>query len=190
MTLTTRPAPNQTPEDLYRTASRATGRLFEHFRRETGQRTQYCRILELTQKGYPHFHFLARGPWWNQKEISRVWQKLTRAFIVDIRRIKSHQTISYVAKYTTKETFSNAQTFWVRKRITSSRKFFSKQISEIQYADFWKPRFCPPEEFVDTLTLQFDLVPVGRHNYTLNERTPGTDVPTPIQDWLFLKGKT
>jgi len=190
MTLTTKPAEHETPEDLYARTAKFIPRLFQKFERQSKTKTEYLRIVELTKRGYPHYHFLLRGPWWDQSAISRCWQSMTGAFIVDIRRVKGPKLIAYVAKYTTKDSFTAADTWWVRKRITHSRKFFGPDSPGPEWCDFTKPKYDHPIDWVTSLTARNGTTQVSRHNYELGCRSPGDEIHPDIAEWIRTNDET
>lgn len=112
-----------TPREAFDSTRRKCARLFQEMRRETGKKTEYVRVLEQTKRGYPHYHFLTKGPFWPVASIVAKWQRLTGSYIVDIQKPKAaKQTIGYVAKYVAK---SNEVDFTER-RISASRNFYQR----------------------------------------------------------------
>jgi len=80
-------------------------------------------MLELHKSGYPHYHFLIRGPYWPRDEVRAEWERLTGAFICNIQRIwnQDKSRHRYAIKYVTKAMATGAVTLrpW-----TASRGFF------------------------------------------------------------------
>lgn len=63
----------------------------------------FLAIFEQTQKGVPHLHVLARMGFVDQKWLSAQWERMTGAFRVDIRAVRSQRGIAkYVSKYVSK----------------------------------------------------------------------------------------
>lgn len=76
---------------------------------------QYIAVFELTQRGWPHLHILARCPFFPQAWLSKQMDKYCSSPIVDIRSIKSKKRAAwYVAKYTAKapEKFDRCKRYW------------------------------------------------------------------------------
>ena len=120
VTLTTCDHETRTPREVFDSVRRQIPELWREMRRHYGD-IQYCRILETHKSGYPHFHFLVRGPYIPQKHLSHVWEHLARAFRVDIRKIwNQDQVAKYVAKYIAKQTTNP----FTPQRVTQSRNFF------------------------------------------------------------------
>jgi len=64
----------------------------------------YFVVWERTRSGWPHAHLLIAGPYLPQRWLSRNWQELTGAPIIDIRQVRSpHDAVLYLAKYLTKD---------------------------------------------------------------------------------------
>lgn len=50
-----------------------------------------------------HLHILAEGTWWDGKELSATWHKVTGdSFITDIREVTSEEGVRYASKYASK----------------------------------------------------------------------------------------
>jgi len=79
---------------------------------------EYCRVLEMTAAGYPHYHLLARCGYIPQHLLSTMWAGLTGSPIVDIRQIRHGQnSVNYVCKYLRKQaycTFTNRRVSWTK----------------------------------------------------------------------------
>lgn len=116
LTLTTVPQLNETPRQVFERTSKRITQLFK--RLKLHGKIRYCRILESTKAGFPHYHFAANFPYTKQAEISRVWESLTGAKIVDIRALKRNH-IGYISKYVTKSTSVS----YTRQRISFSRNW-------------------------------------------------------------------
>lgn len=132
ITLTTVHRKGRTPREVWNEARRQISELAKKYRKELGE-FEYARILEPHKSGYPHFHLVARSPYIPQEHLSRRWQQLTGAFIVDIRRVNPNwQVAKYVAKYLTKtmrpqigtETHKDGK-FISERRVSASRHFFA-----------------------------------------------------------------
>lgn len=79
-------------------AWRAARRAIEsHYK---GRKGEYLTVVEATQRGWPHLHVLTTRRWIDQRWLSQLWNKLTGAHIVDIRRVtNTGMAVGYVAKY-------------------------------------------------------------------------------------------
>lgn len=76
---------------------------------------QYIAVFELTKKGWPHLHILARCGWLQQAWLSHRLREYAESPRVDIRKIKSKARAAwYVAKYTSKapEKFQGCKRYW------------------------------------------------------------------------------
>lgn len=101
ITLTANPAMFEYPGDAARAmtkAWRAARRAIENL--YGGKKGEYLTVVESTQRGWPHLHVLTTRRWIDQRWLSALWQRLTGAHIVDIRRVTNDRmAASYVAKY-------------------------------------------------------------------------------------------
>lgn len=104
MTLTANPRAWQTPEAAYYGMSKAIPHLFKRIRRlRPGLSLEYFLVWEWTRRGWPHAHLLVRGPFIPQRWLSRQWNELTGAPVVDIRQVSTPAgAVNYLAKYLTK----------------------------------------------------------------------------------------
>jgi hypothetical protein len=93
-----------TPREQLAVANHAWSILWRRYRRKFGNRAVgYAKIVELTKAGTPHLHIVAEMPFISARALSADWQRLTGAFIVDIRRVKSQRGIAvYLSSYLTK----------------------------------------------------------------------------------------
>jgi len=120
ITLTVNPKCYITPREAFEETRRKLSEFAKVIRKQTGE-FEYLRILEVTKKGWPHYHLVARSPYIKQKWISAVWNDLTGAPIVDIRSIKKVGNVyKYVMKYLCKQTYIP----WTNRRVSWSKKFF------------------------------------------------------------------
>lgn len=105
MTLTVNPAHHSHPDEAFKAASLAINRLVKVIRRHwPNRRLEYGLVWEKTKKGWPHAHLLIRAPWIPQSFLSRTWERLSGAKIVDIRIVRTEgQAAAYVSKYLTKQ---------------------------------------------------------------------------------------
>jgi hypothetical protein len=89
------------PGEAARAMSRAWRLARARIEREYGgKKGEYLTVVEATKLGWPHFHVLTTRPWIDQKWLSALWDELTGAPVVDIKRVtNSRMAASYVAKY-------------------------------------------------------------------------------------------
>jgi hypothetical protein len=119
VTLTVDPALHENPRHAYDQTRRKVATLSQQLRKAYGE-FEYLRVLEITKKGWPHYHLVSRCPYIPQAAISTVWATLTGAPIVDIRKIKRTQDVYYyVIKYLSKQHYIR----WTDRRVTMSRHF-------------------------------------------------------------------
>jgi len=110
--LTRREAYDSTRRKVTELASRIRRR-FEEF--------EYIRILEVTKKGWPHYHLLVRSPYIPHNFLRDAWAELTGATIVDVRQMKKGNNVYfYVLKYLSKQKVIP----WTNRRVSWSRHFF------------------------------------------------------------------
>ena len=120
ITLTVNPAHYLTPRDAYDDTRRAIADLSKKIRKEHGE-FEYVRVLEVTAKGWPHYHFVARCVYLQQRWLSDAWARMTGAPIVDIRKIKKKDNVvRYIIKYLSKCQYIE----WTNRRVAWSRNFF------------------------------------------------------------------
>jgi hypothetical protein len=65
------------PREAWEKTSPAVPELFRQLNATLGNRTDYLRVTELHQSGFPHYHALLRGPFLPIKIVSRKWASLT-----------------------------------------------------------------------------------------------------------------
>lgn len=99
ITLTVRPGENETPRQAFKRTSSKVTPLFKKLKRKP----TYCRIVEATKAGYPHYHILANMSYVPKEDLSEAWAKLTGAWVVDVKQVSTKQVARYVTKYLTKQ---------------------------------------------------------------------------------------
>lgn len=123
ITLTVNPARHESPRKAYESTTKQLP-LLARVIRQSHEEFEYLRVLEVTKKGWPHFHLVARCPFIKQSYISNAWATLTGAPIVDIRQIKRQQDVAqYVMKYLCKQTYIP----WTNRRVSWTRNFFPRK---------------------------------------------------------------
>lgn len=117
ITLTVSNAQFETPRHAYDETRRRLPKWAARVRKQLGS-FEYCRVLEVTGKGWPHYHLLARCGYIPQKTLSDFWAGLTGSPIVDVRAIRQGQnSVNYVCKYLRKQlycTFTNRRVSWTK----------------------------------------------------------------------------
>jgi hypothetical protein len=122
ITLTVNPEYYVFPRDAYDKTRRQVTELAKKLRKP-GKEFEYLRVLEVTKKGWPHYHLVARTPYIPQKQLSDLWASMTGAPIVDIRTVQqSTNVFKYVLKYLCKQTYVP----WTNRRISWTKNFFPK----------------------------------------------------------------
>lgn len=120
ITLTVNPATWENPRAAYDGTRRAIPKLCVRLRKMFGE-FEFFRVLEVTKKGWPHYHLVTRSEYIPQADLSREWNRLTGAPIVDVRKMhKSIQAYWYVVKYLAKQEMIP----WTNRRAAWTRKFF------------------------------------------------------------------
>lgn len=120
ITLTVNPNCYCEPREAYDDTRRQLSALATKLRRRFDE-FEYFRVLEVTRKGWPHYHLVARAPYIPQRLLSEMWAELTAASIVDVRAIKKVGDVySYIVKYLAKQKAIP----WTNRRVSWSRGFF------------------------------------------------------------------
>ncbi len=116
VTLTVDPKRWESPRHAYDGTRRSLATLGRTMKRR-GE-WEYLRVLELTKKGWPHYHLVVRSPYVPHAEIKECWATLTGAKIVDVRQIKKADNVYwYLVKYLAKQdhcSFTNRRLSWSR----------------------------------------------------------------------------
>jgi len=122
ITLTVDAKLHESPRAAYDNTRRAIPHLVRTIRRSWGD-FEYLKVLEVTKKGWPHYHFVARCSYIPQRELSHEWALLTGAPIVDIRKIKkTEDAYWYVVKYLAKQAYIP----WTSRRVSMTKRFVPK----------------------------------------------------------------
>lgn len=126
ITLTCNPARHANPRAAYDETRRQIAALTTKLRRRY-EEFEFFRVLEVTKKGWPHYHLITRCPYIPQAELSELWNQLTGAPIVDVRAMhKKTNAYWYVVKYLGKQ----AMIPWTNRRAAWTRGFFPKTAFE------------------------------------------------------------
>lgn len=126
ITLTVNPGMHVDPRAAFN-ATRRKLPVLSRTIRKTVKEFEYLRVLEVTKKGWPHYHLVARTGYIPQRDLSGWWAELTGAPIVDIRKLKKSQDAYwYVVKYLSKQEYIP----WTNRRVTMSKNFARKDEEE------------------------------------------------------------
>jgi len=119
ITLTVNNAMHTDPKTAWQTVQPKTSKLVEKIRRKFGK-FEYLRVLEVTAKGWPHWHMIARCEFIPQAWLSNAWNEMTGAPIVDIRKIgRTEDAYWYTVKYLAKQKYIQ----WTDRRVAMSKGF-------------------------------------------------------------------
>lgn len=122
ITLTVSNSSFANPRDAYDQTRRRLPKWSAKVRKEVGS-FEYCRVLEVTNAGWPHYHLLARCGYIPQATLSLFWAGLTGSPIVDIRKVQQGQnSVNYVCKYLRKQKYCSFTT----RRVSWTKNFFPK----------------------------------------------------------------
>lgn len=120
VTLTVWTEAYENPRDAYDKTRRSLSKLSVRIRKRIGE-WEYFRVLEVTKKGWPHYHLIVRSPYISQAELSSLWADLAQSKIVDIRKIRNKfDTYKYLVKYLGKQ----FKIPWTDRRVSWSRNFW------------------------------------------------------------------
>lgn len=133
---------------------------------------EYLRMLEQCKDGYPHFHLLARSAFVPQSHLRTLWQKLTGATIVDIRKAHGRST-SYIAKYLGKARDKHGD--WSRQRVSVSKHFWPEVLGEQTHIAFTHSRMHPTQTAENRPTTTFERLRPAY--YCPHAREPGDANP-------------
>lgn len=117
ITLTSRYRPDEmTPDQAARQLVHAWRMVVQRGKREKViDDIQYIAVFELTERGWPHLHILARCSFMAQAWLSDRMKEYANSPIVDIRAVKGKKRAAwYVAKYVSKgpDKFNGCKRYW------------------------------------------------------------------------------
>jgi hypothetical protein len=175
-----------TPREAFDRTRRSCAKLFREMARETKKKTEYVRVLEQTKAGYPHYHYLTKGPFWPVASISARWQRLTGAYVVDIQKpAATRNTIAYVAKYVAKSTGVE----FTKRRVSASRNFFTRcpdckkatcQCKNDDWYD-WRQEKGHFQEVIERYSFRRQLIAGPTPQiWWIEQRTAGDDIPADL----------
>lgn len=180
LTLTCARSPNETPRQVYDRTRRLIPKLF-HKMNKGRQKAEFFRMLELHKSGFPHYHFLIRGPYWPRDEVKAEWERLTGSIIVNIQGIRPNDVsrARYAVKYVTKALDARQLT---DRTWTSSRNFWRDEETDSpwhrwgsNFRDGWRTA-------VDQLQEEWSFLQRGKRSFwMINE--PNVLPKPPLFDW-------
>lgn len=178
LTLSTKPDFNESPRDCFLRTSPKIRKLIFALRKHD-RKIRFARILESTKKGFPHYHFCLNSRFLPQDLISRTWEKLTGAKIVDIRVIKGN-TISYVAKYVTK----NDHVPYTRQRISFSRNWPREEKEKLnftlaEWSTIWNDEIS---HYANTIQHEENLSQISDSILRHSNLTEETEIPAKLKE--------
>jgi hypothetical protein len=132
LTLTFDPSKLKNGENAVRHIRIVFNKFREYLRRKYGVPPYYICVLEFTKRGNPHLHILL-DRFIPQAWISKTWNRLGGAKIVDIRQVTVRNVARYLSKYLTKELILSAPKGTRRVTTARSIKLFPKFNSGISW---------------------------------------------------------
>ncbi len=135
ITLTWSPKSDHTVDEAIDIMKKALPRAVDILRSE-GFQFEYCAVMEFTKHGWPHIHLAQKGDYIPQKRLSEIWSRLGSGPIVDVRKVRSPQSLAYeLTKYLLKSTRETYFLIGGRRIIQCSRRFLTTPPSEDAPAD-------------------------------------------------------
>ena len=126
ITLTVANSNFDSPRHAYDETRRRLPKWSARVRKVVGE-FEYCRVLEVTKEGWPHYHLLARCQYIPQATLSQFWAEQTASKIVDVRAIRDGQnSVNYCCKYLRKQAYCPFTT----RRVSWTKNFFPKTKAE------------------------------------------------------------
>jgi len=181
LTLTCRPKPEETPRQVYDRTRRLIPKLF-HRMNKGRTKAEYFRMLELHKSGFPHYHFLIRGPFWPREQLRAEWERLTGAFIVNIQRIweNDYSRHRYAIKYVTKA--MEAESITSRTWTASKQFFLAEDEPDSQWHRWYFNTKDSYEAAVDRLAEEWSFFPRSERSYWMINDPNALPRPT-LLDW-------
>ena len=161
-------------ESQHKRMVKALPRLITELRSQMPAGIEYLRMLEWCKDGYPHFHLLVRSRYIDQRELSALWNRLTDAKIVDIRKAHGGST-GYVAKYITKARTRDGA--FVRQNISVSKQFWVERDTVESEWLSWDWNKLPIRETAEDISTHWALDRVAHGVYAIVDRYPGAEIP-------------
>jgi hypothetical protein len=168
------------PELAWLSTSPKVPELIRALRKRFGH-VEYLRVVELTDKGWPHYHLMVRSDYLPQKVVAKIWEELTAAKIVDIREVRQFfNSFQYLVKYLTKL----HRVDWTDRHVTYSRSFFPVSITRTTNPAEWTLVQAPeihPLKYLEHVLAGRTLLQVGPLEYDLPEDPIYWTPPKPEQ---------
>ena len=138
LTLTIDPSWYESPRAAFEKTAKLVPELIRKLRLRFGS-IEYLRVTEVTKKGWPHYHLLVRSSYLPHIVVKSLWEKMTRAHIVDLRQVtKSFSAYYYLVKYLSKM----HRLDWTERHLSTSKDFFPpKQPQPKRQGIVGKPQF-------------------------------------------------
>ncbi len=119
LTLTIDPSLYVSPRHAWEETRRQVPILIRKLRKQFGE-VEYLRVTEVTKKGWPHYHLLVRSGFLPHTVVRRIWNELTGARIVDLRKVnQTFRAYQYLVKYLSKL----HKLEWTERHVSVSRNF-------------------------------------------------------------------
>lgn len=119
LTLTVDPALYASPLHAWHETRKCVPLLIRNLRKRFGE-VEYLRVTEVTKNGWPHYHLLVRSGYLPHSAVRKIWNDLTGARIVDLRKVtKSFKAYQYLVKYLSKL----HKLEWTERHVSYSRGF-------------------------------------------------------------------
>lgn len=163
LTLTSNPARWRSPDDAFRGMSHEVNVLFKRIRRRyPGAPIEYFLVWETTKNGWPHAHVLLQAPIIPSRWLKVVWDELTGAPVIDIRRVADAAgAIAYVAKYLSKDLNCPDR----MKRFRASRRFFNEVDPDLSSRFSPSLRWCFKPQSTSELARDWSLSGLTVHRF-------------------------
>jgi hypothetical protein len=176
LTLTVDPALHDNPELAWLATSPKVPELVRVIRKRFGK-FEYLRVVEQTDKGWPHYHMMCRSDYVPQQIIKKTWDELTGAKIVDIREVKQFfNSFQYLVKYLTKLHHVD----WTERHVTYSRGFFPVAITNEPSPQEWETIRTIDAHPLDYIGSNFnagELLAVGPLRFETRDEPPHWEKP-------------
>lgn len=119
LTLTVDPSLYVSPRHAWEETRKCVPLLIRDLRKRFGE-VEYLRVTEVTAKGWPHYHLLVRSGYLPHSVVRTIWNQLTGARIVDLRKVThSFKAYEYLVKYLSKL----HKLEWTERHVSYSKNF-------------------------------------------------------------------
>lgn len=134
---------------------------------------EYLRVLEVTKKGWPHYHLLVRSPYLAHRLVRDTWAALTGATICDVRAVKKADNVYwYLVKYLGKQLYCD----FTDRRVSQTAKFFTPKTPypSLELIDY-QPEMQTMHRWLRSLNADVSLTPIGHYMWQLEGIRPHPD---------------